>query len=179
MVGVSRRHHPNIRTFSMWRFHPEQCIGSQFDMKTLFPYLAQPSRNPSWIDSLLERSSLNEKKYFSHRRFFRTEKWHGKELVCWKKHVRNLFWGNGTENRARRVSSRQLYSLLWTEHHFFIFSQKRKVKQNSSTVFIDFYVRCFHGGADICWRDHISAQISADICKYLQISADICHTHYA
>jgi len=26
----------------------------------------------------------------------------------WKKHVRNLFWGNGTENTARRVSSRQL-----------------------------------------------------------------------
>jgi len=25
-----------------------------------------------------------------------------------KKHVRNLFWGNGTENTARRVSSRQL-----------------------------------------------------------------------
>ena len=25
-----------------------------------------------------------------------------------KKHVRNLVWGNGTENMARRVSSRQL-----------------------------------------------------------------------
>jgi hypothetical protein len=25
-----------------------------------------------------------------------------------KKHVWNLFWGNGTENTARRVSSRQL-----------------------------------------------------------------------
>ncbi len=25
-----------------------------------------------------------------------------------KKHVRNLFWENGTENTARRVSSRQL-----------------------------------------------------------------------
>jgi len=23
----------------------------------------------------------------------------------WKKHVWNLFWGNGTENTARRVSS--------------------------------------------------------------------------
>jgi hypothetical protein len=32
------------------------------------------------------------------------------QLICrtWKKHVRNLFWGNGTENTARRVSSRQL-----------------------------------------------------------------------
>jgi hypothetical protein len=26
----------------------------------------------------------------------------------WKKHVWNLFWGNGTENMARRVLSRQL-----------------------------------------------------------------------
>ena len=34
---------------------------------------------------------------------------------------------------------------------------------------IDSYVRCLHGGADICWRDQISAQISADICRYLQI----------
>ena len=33
-------------------------------------------------------------------------------------------------------------------------------------------------GSDICWRDQISVQISADIfadiCKYLHISADIC-----
>jgi len=29
-------------------------------------------------------------------------------LGFWKKHVRNLFWGNGTENMARRVLSRQL-----------------------------------------------------------------------
>ena len=27
--------------------------------------------------------------------------------VPWKKHVRDLFWGNGTENTARRVLSRQ------------------------------------------------------------------------
>jgi hypothetical protein len=32
-------------------------------------------------------------------------------------------------------------------------------------------VRCLHVGADICWCDQISAQISADICRYL---ADIC-----
>jgi len=30
------------------------------------------------------------------------------DLFVWKKHVRNLFRGNGTENTARRVSSRQL-----------------------------------------------------------------------
>ncbi len=28
--------------------------------------------------------------------------------LTWKKHVRNLFWGNGTENTARRDSSRQM-----------------------------------------------------------------------
>ena len=33
---------------------------------------------------------------------------HSPDLFIWKKHVRNLFRGNGTENMARRVSSRQL-----------------------------------------------------------------------
>ena len=32
----------------------------------------------------------------------------GLKSETWKKHVRNLFWGNGTENTARRVSSQQL-----------------------------------------------------------------------
>jgi hypothetical protein len=51
------------------------------------------------------------------------------------------------------------------------FSQKRKGKQNSSTAHSGSYVRCLHVGADICWHDQISAQMSADICRYL---ADIC-----
>ncbi len=55
------------------------------------------------------------------------------------------------------------------------FSQKRQGKRNSSTAYSGSYVRCLHEGADICWRDQISAQISADICadicRYL---ADIC-----
>ncbi len=33
---------------------------------------------------------------------------HGGLQGSWKKHVRNLFWGNETENTARHVSSRQL-----------------------------------------------------------------------
>jgi hypothetical protein len=91
----------------------------------------------------------------------------------WKKHVWNLFCRNGAENTARRVSSGQLWTVLWSSvlnYYFFIFSQKRKGKKNSSMVYIDSYVRCLRGVTRYLleWPD-----ICANICRYLQVSADI------
>jgi hypothetical protein len=105
--------------------------------------------------------------------------WPSPQNNFWKKqNVRNLFLGKWdckygqTYFVTTTVNSSLNSSVL--KCYFFIFSQKRKGKQNSYMVYIDSYVRYIHGGADICWHDQISsAQISADICKYLRISADI------
>ena len=105
--------------------------------------------------------------------------WPSPQNNFWKKqNVRNLFLGKWdckygqTYFVTTTVNSSLNSSVL--KYYFFIFSQKRKGKQNSYMVYIDSYVRYIHGGADICWHDQISsAQISADICKYLRISADI------
>jgi hypothetical protein len=54
--------------------------------------------------------------------------------MAWKKHVRNLFWGNGTENTARRVSSRQceqkkhdLLCKMSPASHFFLFEKGEQI----------------------------------------------------
>jgi len=71
--------------------------------------------------------------------------------------------GNGTENTARRISSQQLWTVLWTALYlssiFFIFSQKRKGKQNSSMFYIDSYNVCLHWGRYLLVWPDISAQI--------------------
>ncbi len=113
----------------------------------------------------------------------------GRVVVCGWVSSSVFFW-RWRRNHTPRAGPRQpsLYSTCFLKighftflgcgSNFFIFSQKRKGKRNSSIVYIDSYARCLHGGADICWRDQIHTYLLAwpdictdTICRYLQISA--------
>jgi len=62
------------------------------------------------------------------------QKWNVKVLMAWKKHVRNLFWGNGTENTAGRVfcldnceqKKHDLLCKMSPTSHFFLFEKGEK-----------------------------------------------------